>query len=345
MPAISVLMPVYNTPVPFLREAVQSILNQTFQDFEFLIMDDGSTGETRQYLEQLSDPRIRLLRNERNLGITKSLNIGLRAAQGRYIARMDGDDVSYPERFEKQLAFMQSNPDVIVCGARVLTSKNERTNLDVCFESREQYLVRMLFTNPGPSHPTAFIDREVLRAHAIEYDEKLIYAQDYGLWVSLIPYGRICILPEILLFYRRSENQVTVKHKEKRRQCVGRIQKKLLCQLLDDVTDEEADFHYVHSAGHYPDATMTPEVAKWYKRLLTANRERGLYDQSCMKAVIEIIKKRLLLQTFGQNAPKWKLAIASFRYLSVRTIALYIIHRLFPSGSHGGNPAQEETNQ
>ena len=303
MPTISVLMPVYNTPVPFLREAVQSILDQTFQDFEFLIVDDGSTGETRDYLNQLSDPRIRLLRNERNLGITKSLNIGLRAAQGRYIARMDGDDVSFPERFEKQLAFMQNNPDVVVCGSRLLTDTNKTTRLDVCSESREQYRVRMLFSNPGPAHSTAFIDREALHAHAIEYDERLVYAQDYGLWSSLIAYGRICILPEVLLFRRRTKDCITVKHRAKQIQCNKIVQKRLLSQLLGKVTDEEVDFHYYHSTGNFPDALFTLQAARWYKRLLDANRTRGIYDQKLLKAYIKSIKKALLRHTIGVKAP------------------------------------------
>ena len=303
MPTVSVLMPVYNTAVPFLREAVQSILDQSFQNFEFLIVDDGSTGETRRYLEQLHDPRIRLIRNEKNLGVTKALNIGLRAAQGRYIARMDSDDVSYPERLEMQLAFMRSNPDVVVCGSRLLTEDNKTTRLDVCSESREQYRVRMLFTSPGPAHSTAFIDREVLRAHAIEYDERLVYAQDYGLWSSLILYGRICTLPQVLLLRRRADDCITVKHRAEQIHCDKMTQKRLLSQLLGNVTDEEVDFHYTHSTGRFPEAIMTPEAARWYQRLLAANRKRGIYDQRVLRAYIRSVEKTLLVHTIGMKAP------------------------------------------
>lgn len=308
MPTISVLMPVYNTPIPFLREAVQSILDQSYQDFEFLIVDDGSTGETRQYLEQLHDPRIRLIRNEKNLGITKALNIGLRAAQGRYIARMDGDDVSYPERLEKQLAFMRSNPDVVVCGSRLLTEDNKTTRLDVCSESREQYRVRLLFSNPGPAHSTAFIDREVLCANSIEYDEKLVYAQDYGLWSTLISYGRICILPEILLLRRRGDDSITVRHRAEQSRCDQMTQKRLLSQLLGDVTDEDVVFHYIHSTGRFPEAIMTPEAVRWYQRLLAANRKRGIYDQRLLKAKIRSIEKALLVHTICMKVPILKKA-------------------------------------
>lgn len=301
-------MPVYNTTVPFLREAVQSILDQSYQDFEFLIVDDGSTGETRQYLEQLHDPRIRLIRNEKNLGVTKALNIGLRAAQGQYIARMDADDVSYPERLETQLAFMRSNPDVVVCGTRVVTDSSKTTLLDTCLESREQYRVRLLFSNPGPAHPTAFIDGEVLRTHGIEYDESLVYAQDYRLWSTLISYGRICILPQVLLFRRRADDCITVKHGAKQIRCDKITQKRLLSQLLGEVTDEEVDFHYFHSSGRFPEATMTPGTARWYRRLLAANRKRGIYDQRILKTYIRATERALLVHTIGIKLPILKKA-------------------------------------
>ena len=114
---ISVIMPVYNTPVPILKEAVDSILNQTFQDFEFIIIDDCSSDGSWEYLSSLRDSRIKLFRNTTNLGIAKTLNIGFRHAKGKYIARMDSDDVSMPDRLRRQFNFMERHPDVMVCGA------------------------------------------------------------------------------------------------------------------------------------------------------------------------------------------------------------------------------------
>ena len=148
-----------------VREAVESILHQTYGDFEFIIIDDGSTNNSVDYLNSLKDKRIRLIRNPENVGITKSLNIGLRAAQGRYIARMDGDDVALPNRFQKQVAFMDRHPDVIVCGS---ACKNigadsrlirvNKTNIDM-----ETYRISALFRNPGPMHPTAFLNHALGR--------------------------------------------------------------------------------------------------------------------------------------------------------------------------------------
>ena len=120
-PIISVIMPTYNTPVEMLSKAVDSVLGQTYRDFEFIIIDDYSTDASVEYLASLQDERVKVIRNPQNLGITKSLNVALSHAKGRYIARMDSDDICLPKRLEKQLAFMESHPEVIVCGTWIET--------------------------------------------------------------------------------------------------------------------------------------------------------------------------------------------------------------------------------
>lgn len=157
MISISVVMPTFNTPVEFLEEAVNSILAQTFRDFEFIIIDDCSTDDSRFYLDSLRDERIRLIRNPENLGVTKSLNIGLKAATGKYVARMDSDDISLPTRFEKQFAFMERNPDVVLCGTNIKSFGVYSSVTNTKVTDMDYYRIITLFTNPGPSHPTAFL--------------------------------------------------------------------------------------------------------------------------------------------------------------------------------------------
>jgi hypothetical protein len=118
MPAISVIMSVYNGE-RFVAEAAESILAQTFSDFEFIIVDDGSTDSTRLILSRLTDRRVKLLANQRNLGLARSLNVGLGSAQGKYIARHDADDVSLPDRFRRQIAYLESHPEISVLGTAV----------------------------------------------------------------------------------------------------------------------------------------------------------------------------------------------------------------------------------
>ena len=246
MVSISVVMPVYNTPVPLLKDAVDSILNQTFRDFDFIIIDDGSEGETAVYLDGLDDPRIKLLRNEKNIGITKSLNIGFRAARGKYIARMDGDDISLEERLKKQYAYMESHPDVVLVGCAAEefgTKKGKKYSL---LSDPEFYRIKCLFYYPGPVHPTFFIRKQVLDQYSISYNEELTYAQDYGLLVdiSAVPGGQVYNLPEVLLKRRNHASRITVQHHDTQKKCTLVTQRKLLRKLLVNVTEEEVNLHY-----------------------------------------------------------------------------------------------------
>ena len=151
---IGVIMPVYNTPAAFLSEALDSILAQSFENFEFLILDDcSSNGETLDCLHSIHDCRVKIIRNPVNQGITKTLNIGLKASRGKFVARMDSDDISLPERFVKQLAFMEEHPDVILCGSSVKTFGDRNQIWQVDTDDQELYKIRLLFYNPGPSHP------------------------------------------------------------------------------------------------------------------------------------------------------------------------------------------------
>ena len=334
---ISVIMATYNTEIPVLKEAVDSILNQTFRDFEFLIIDDGSTNGSDAYLKSIQDERVRIIWNPQNIGVTKSLNVGLKQAKGKYIARMDADDVSLPTRLETQFAFMEAHPDVIVCGAKRSGSiigekrklptplKNEST------EEMEEYRVRMLFNNPGPIHPSAMLRHEPLLTHHILYNENLKYAQDYGMWEATSHFGRICRLNEPLVYRRVSDKQISVAKRDIQIQCDKMTQKKILSDLLGDVSDAEVDFHYVHSTGYYPEAVITPEVAEWYDRLIQANKSSGIYDQKKLERWIILLKKSLIRKSFKQGMSMPEKIRMMFRYLpfpaAVKMLAGTIIKR------------------
>ncbi len=331
MVAISVVMPTYNTDVQYLKEAVDSILNQTFRDFEFLIIDDGSTNDSPSYLSSLSDPRVKVIRNESNMGITKTLNKGLRLASGKYIARMDSDDVSLPERFEKQFAFMESHPDVFACGANAVNLGDPIPATTKKMEDMDSYRVRMLFSHPGPHHPTAFFNHAKLLEHNIMYDEELIYAQDYGIWATISQLGQICILPEVLVLRRVSEGQISRAQRPKQIKCDQMTQKKLLEQLLGKVTQEEVEMHYHYSTPYYKDAKINSQVNAWYQRILRANKEKRIYNQEILKARINRIKIRLISQS---NANKIKHALMLFRYLPFSVAFKEIIHSVMKKGKH-----------
>lgn len=277
---ISVVMPTYNTDIAMLREAVDSILNQTFRDFEFIIIDDGSTNGSDVYLRGIPDDRIRLIRNPQNIGITRSLNIGLKAAKGKYIARMDADDISYDIRLEKQFAFMESHPDTVMCGSSFeefgsITGVRVPKSLDL-----DTYRIKSLFYYPGPLHPTMFIRSSVLEEHGISYDESLKYGQDYSLCAELEKWGKVSVLPEVLFRRRLHEARITALYYDTQKKCSMKTQRKLLLGLLNDVSDAELEMHYQYSyEKHFDNFSDFCKCIVWYLRLICANNRVGKYPK------------------------------------------------------------------
>ena len=312
---ISVVMPTYNTSTAILREAVDSILAQTYRDFEFIIIDDGSTNDSVDYLLGLRDERIKLIRNPTNLGITKSLNIGLRTARGKYIARMDSDDIALPTRFAKQVAFMENHPNAIACGTNIEYFGVEHGISKARIRDMENYRIRAVFQYPGPTHPTLFLNNEALRKHHITYDEHLVYAQDYGLYAELCKYGDVCILRDVLLRYRVHARQITKQLRGIQIQYDKMTKRKLLAELVGEVTDEELDLHFMYSSGVFKDLIVTPEMLNWYRRLIDANAQIGKYDQKKFKNQVGRIIGRTI--RFEPNTQYIQKTVKLFRYVPV----------------------------
>ena len=210
IPEVSVLMPAYNE-ADFLAEAVESILDQTFEDFEFVVVDDGSTDGSpdivAHYLQR--DKRIRFLQNKRNRGIVFSLNLGLMACRGRYVARMDADDIALGDRLEKQVSVMASSPETVALGGavRYIDSKGrERGHGRSCKTGRS-----LLAENPL-LHPTVIFRRDIHGGGTRLYQERFRYAEDYFCWLEMSRRGRIDAISDIVLKYRISRNAVRMRH-------------------------------------------------------------------------------------------------------------------------------------
>jgi glycosyltransferase involved in cell wall biosynthesis len=184
MPKISVIMPVYNGE-RYLKEALESILNQTFTDFELIIINDGSTDASEKTIKSFTDKRIVYLDNGKNLGLAASFNAGIDAARGAYIARMDSDDVSVPERFEKQVSYLERKPHVGIMGSSIIiinelghkiaTHLRPKTHKEIKFSS--------LFSSPM-YHPTVMGRAEIFKSH--HYNETFSNSEDYELWSRLL---------------------------------------------------------------------------------------------------------------------------------------------------------------
>src|SRR3990167_5350467 len=194
---ISVIMSVYNG-MPFLKEATESILKQTYKNFEFIIVDDGSEDKSWEYLKSLKDKKIKLIKNKRNLGLAASLNKALQRAQGDFIARMDADDVSKPERLTTQMDFMKKNPQVDICGSFVkVIDENGQIIGQIKKPISDKEIKKELFWLPPLLHPTWFARDEVF--------EFLTRAKDY----------KMANIPKYLMLFRSQKERRSQKTIEK----------------------------------------------------------------------------------------------------------------------------------
>lgn len=207
MPKVSVLMPIWNTREEHLREAMESILNQTFSDFEYLILNDSPDNtKLDEIVASYNDPRIRYARNEQNMGITPSRNKLLQMAEGEYIAIFDHDDISEPTRLEKQVAYLDTHPEVGVLGSAV---EEFPTNKKYCYPENDAEIRLGLMWGCMITHSAAMVRRSVLEQHGIAYEERFSPSEDYALWCRLIPHTQFHNLPEVLFRYRMHANNTS----------------------------------------------------------------------------------------------------------------------------------------
>lgn len=195
---ISVIMPVYNGE-RYLRDAIDSILRQTYPYFELIIIDDGSTDGSAEIIHSYNDNRIVYLKNDNNCGIAGSLNKALHCAKGEYIARMDCDDIAHPRRLEIQLKIMQRNPKIGMCGSWVRYF-GESTGL-MTFPVKSDNIKAFLIFRNAFAHPSVMIRKSVLRNHQLAYDQTALL-EDYDLWIRVSQYTELYNTPRVLLQYR-----------------------------------------------------------------------------------------------------------------------------------------------
>ena len=228
-PIISVLMPAYNA-AEYIHEAIDSILTQTFIDFEFVIINDGSTDTTEEIILSYSDERIKYYANESNMGIVKTLNRGIDLCQGKYIARMDADDVSLPDRLEKQVHRLEANPQIVACGTLYAIYGDERqTPVDVATDVQDIRYDMAIYCQFA--HSTMMVRKYTLNQYKLRYREEYKCAEDYKLWTELLKYGDIINIPEILGYIRQCEEGISISNADKQKNLSDIVRKDYLNQL------------------------------------------------------------------------------------------------------------------
>lgn len=206
-PKVSVLMPVYKPKESYLRAAIESILNQVYTDFEFLILDDCPENPRESIVKSYKDKRIKYFKNKTNLGIALSRNKLIELAKGEYLATFDHDDISLPERLLRQVQYLDAHPKVGVVGCKVRTIIKKKNSK---YPSNDHDIKLALMQSCAIHHPSSMIRKKVLEETALRYDKEFTPAEDYMLWCRLIPYTNFHnINEEVLVYYRdHSENVV-----------------------------------------------------------------------------------------------------------------------------------------
>lgn len=283
-PEVSVIMSVFNTKEKYLRQAIESILNQSFKDYEFIIFNDCSDEKTAQILRQYKDQRIRLIENEENKGLTKNLNAGLNIAKGKYIARMDSDDISLHHRLKIQYSYMERHIEVDILGGMVLNNNTK----DVYWKyfPQEWRRVNMLFGNYGICHPTAFLRTEFLRKNRILYNENYSKAQDYELWTRILKLGKMAVCNKPVLYYRCHDGQISKNSCTSIQQKV--YDKKIRENLFREIDPGIQENELLQLLNMESEIISADNLTKLFLRLVEENRKRKVYSHYFLKNVLAI---------------------------------------------------------
>ena len=270
-PLVSVLMSVYNGE-QYLREAIDSILNQTLEDFEFIIVDDGSTDATADVISGFNDPRIVRINNRENLGPPRSRNRGLSVARGVFIAAQDADDVSLPKRLEIETRFLQTHEDTLLVSSNIEYMGHDGRKLGQSDRACASGLIPwyLLFYNHLGGHSQVMFQRQQV-VDLGGYSESARFSQDYELWQRIARVGEIAILPDILVRSRRHENSISVRAKSEQEAVSLENSRRSLEGLVGhEVTMRQVRRLRSFWLGRFPRGEELGEVNELLKRIYKA---------------------------------------------------------------------------
>jgi len=292
MPKISVIMPAYNAE-KYIGEAIDSILNQTFTDFEFIIIDDGSSDGTVAVVKSYDDKRIRFYQNEQNMGVAATLNRGLDLATGEYIARMDSDDISLQERFEKQIYYMDEHPGCAVLGGGIelfFAKRGQR----IFSKTTEILKVDLLF-GCCFAHPAVMLRAKYFCRNGFRYDTHFNKMEDYDLWDRVSQQYDIAALPDVLLRYRIHPNQVTQKLTEENFHQIRMLKQRQLQRLSIYIEDKNVLPYVNYCIGEFDtNKDNIKGLVRSFSLIKEKNKTAKLYDESILENYLSGIIKGLI---------------------------------------------------
>jgi glycosyltransferase involved in cell wall biosynthesis len=284
-PKVTVLMPVYNGE-KYIGKAIDSILCQTFSNFEFLIINDGSTDQSANIVNSYNDSRIILIHNERNIRLISTLNKGLKIARGQYIARMDCDDISLPERLMRQYDFMEKNLDVGIVGSWMqIVDENEIPIRLVRYTAPPEQIPSILLFDNYFSHPSVFIRRSCLPSEG--YRLFFDYAEDYDLWVRVAENSKLCNLQQVLIKYREHSSNTSQANTKIVENTVHKIMSYQLKNIGIYPTEKDLELHYrIGQLKVKFSYLFLEDVESWLFKIYSSNKIVQYYDDVSLKKII-----------------------------------------------------------
>lgn len=285
-PLLSIIIPTYNSE-QFLSQTIQSILNQTYKNFELIIINDGSTDSSKSIIESFNDTRIKYYENKKNKGIVFTRNYGLQLAKGEYIGMVDSDDIVYPEKFEEQITFLEKNKDFGMVGSWVKFIDVEGKRLSGSWKLNappEMIPSIMLFNN-------YFVQSAVLsrRESISRFTFKVDFptAQDYLMWVEVTQNYKTWNLPKYMLDYRVHKGGITEKHKEVRSEKEKEIFRMQLKRLEIDATDKELELHsLIKDDRPITQINTLKSIEEWLLKIISKNKTLKVYDHRMLTKVV-----------------------------------------------------------
>jgi glycosyltransferase involved in cell wall biosynthesis len=278
-PRVTVFMPAYNREA-YVARAVESVLAQSYRDFELLVIDDGSLDATASIVAGYDDPRIRLVCNETNLGIPRTRNLGTRLARGEYLAMLDTDDLASPSRLRRQVHFLDANPDVAAVGSwawKIDGKGRRRSILERPVRSRS-LRARLLFRGCLRT-PSAMARRSLLERYPFRDDFPV--CSDSDVWTRIALDHPCANLPLPLISYRIHGGAITKSRRDDVREAKGRVTAHQLERLGVAFEQRDLDLHFElrKLRGFVPDADYLEWAGEWLPRLRAANARRGIYPE------------------------------------------------------------------
>lgn len=305
-PSVTVLMPLYNC-ARYVREAVESILRQGWRDFELLVINDGSADEGPAIVAGIPDERIVLQHNANNMGVAATLNRGLELARGRYIARMDADDISLPDRLEQQVRFMDEHPQVGISGGwvRCFGYGVSHTIRPPC--EPEKLRCYALFENPF-CHMTVIMRRQAMHTHGLRYDGSFSRSEDYELWSRALRCFPLANMGRVLVEARQHQASATLSNWQEMTLQTEMIQAELLKQVGVSPTPEERSLHHQVGRGYRQDDLARLRLGEqWLLRLCSSNQRSTFADPLEFPAIAGLIWLRYCTNSAHLGPSVWKI--------------------------------------